>query len=153
MLYVIPPGRPYTSFEKLFFPFKMDVWIGVCSLFLFIVILTVALKSISKKKYDFVLGCNNDAPFLNIFSVVLGGSITTHQLPNRNFARSMLVILLVATLILRNAYLGCVFDFLLTQKRMEPLFYIKDIYASDVPIYSPKGRGVFNFDSENLRKR
>lgn len=110
------------------------------------------LKFMSKKKSDFVIGCNNDAPLLNLFSLILGGSITTRQLPQGNFARTILVILIVAFLILRNAYVGNVFNFLRTQRRMEPLYYIRDIYDSDVTIYTNPSRSL-QFDSPDLEKR
>lgn len=84
-----------------------------------------------------MIGRNNDAPFLNLIYIGLGGAMTEYQLPRRNFARSILGILLLTTLILRNAYLGHLFNFMTTQKRMQPLYYIHDIIESNVTIFIP----------------
>lgn len=135
LVFAIPYGRSYSSLAKLFFPFKMTVWICVCSSLLLVITVIVVLKLFSKKKRDFVVGRNNDAPFLNLIQTCLGGTMTGYQLPRRNFARTMLGIVLLTTLILRNAYLGNLFNFLRIQKRMEPFYHIQDIFDSDVTIF------------------
>lgn len=133
---MIPPGRPYSSLEKLFFPFRKEVWICFWSIFLAMVLWIAVVTRISKEKGYFVIGRKNDAPVLSLYAIILGGTMTAYQLPRRNFARTILGILLFSTLILRNAYLGNLFNFLRTQKRMEPLYYQQNIYDSDVPIYA-----------------
>lgn len=150
-VFVIPPGKPYSSLAKLFFPFKSEVWICASSTFLAMAIWILAVNRISKEKCYFVVGSNNDAPILNLLSIILGGSMTTHQLPRRNFARTILGILLLSTLILRNAYLGNLFNFLQTQRRMEPL-HNQDIYDSDVTMYVLRSTGVI-FHSSDLQNR
>lgn len=137
---MIPPGRPYSSLEKLFFPFRMEVWICVCTFVLAMAIWIVVLKCTAKEKLYFAIGRKNDAPILSLFSIILGGSI--HHLPRRNFARSILVILLLTTLVLRNAYLGNLFNYLRTQKRVELFRYIQDVFDSDVAICSGRFTGV-----------
>lgn len=149
---MIPPGKPYTSFEKLFFPYRKDVWIWICTFFLAMAIWILVLKCISKEKCYFVIGLKNDAPILNLFAIILGGSMTTSQLPRRNFARTILGIILLTTLVLRNAYLGNLFNFLRTQKRMEPLYYQRNIYDSDVTIYTLRPTGL-RFLSPNVQER
>ncbi|XP_037045507.1 uncharacterized protein LOC119080945 [Bradysia coprophila] len=134
-LFIVPRGKPYSSLEKLFFPFKMEVWICASLVFLVMVVAIFILKFMAKEKHDFVIGPSN-APLLNLFSIVVGGSTTTFQVPQKNFARTILAILLLTTLILRNAYLGNLFNFLRTQKRMKQLNYVQDVAESDVAIYS-----------------
>lgn len=118
-VFVFPPGRPYSSLAKLFFPFKSGVWICAFKSFLAMVIAILILEYISKKTCQFVIGRHNDAPVLNLLSIIVGGSTTTHQLPRRNFARTILIILLLSTLILRNAYLGNLVNFLQTPQENE----------------------------------
>lgn len=138
LIFAIPPAKAYSSLEKLFFPFKTTVWWCICASFVVVSIIILILKSISKSKRDFVFGRNNDAPFFNLISTCLGGVITEYQLPRRNFARTIVGIVLLTTLILRNAYLGNLFNFLRMQKRMEPLYYIQDIFESDVTLFVPE---------------
>lgn len=151
-MFVIPRGKPYSSLEKLFFPFKMTVWICVCSCLLIVVIAIVILKLTPKEKRDFVIGRNNDAPFFSLITIFLGGSTTNYQLPRRNFARTILGILLLSTLILRNAYLGNLFNFLRLQKRMEPLYYKQKIFDSDVTIFMTTILSHVDFDSPNIQR-
>lgn len=138
LLFAIPPGKPYSSLEKLLFPFKATVWMCICTSFLLMAIAIRILKLISKRKLNFVIGRNIDAPMLNLFKTCLGGTMTEFQLPKRNFARTILGIVFLTTLILRNAYLGNLFNFLRAQKRTEPLYYTRNVFDSDVEIFIPE---------------
>lgn len=108
---------------------------SISTSFLILMIVIVILKSISKSKRDFVIGENNDAPFLNLIGTCFGGAMTEYQLPRRNFARTILGVVLLTTLVLRNAYLGNLFNFLRIQKRMQPLYYVQEIFESDFTIF------------------
>lgn len=152
VVFAIPPGKPYSSFEKLFFPFKLTVWLCICASFLSMMIAIVILNLISKKKRDFVIGQHNDAPFLNLFATCLGAGMTDYHLPRRNFGRSILGIVLLTTLILQNAYLGNLVSFLQTQMRMEPLYSVQDVYDSDFTISIGSSR-TYDYDSPNIQHR
>lgn len=80
MLFAIPPGKRYSSLEKLFFPFNITVWMYILGTFLAMAVIIVTLKLISKSKRDFVIGRNNDAPFLNLFATCLGAGMTDYHL-------------------------------------------------------------------------
>lgn len=67
--------------------------------------------------------------------VCLGGTISLNHLPMRSFARTMLLIWLLSTLILRNAYQGKLFDYLRGDQRMAPLFNLDDLYESDLELH------------------
>lgn len=132
LIYAIPHGKPYSSFDKLFFPFEPAIWIWISMLLLLASIVIVRLKTAPRKVRDFVVGKGNNGPFCNLIAISLGMSMTV--LPYRNFARTILTILLLATFILRNAYQGALFNFLKTQKQRPPLFRLDDIWKSDVDI-------------------
>lgn len=118
LLYAIPPGRKFTALEKLYFPFALTVWLYISALFVIAAVLCVILKLIEKKKRDFFVGKSNSMPFFNMVVVSLGGTISINHLPMRSFARTMLLIWLISTLILRNAYQGKLFDYLRGDQRM-----------------------------------
>lgn len=132
---MIPPGHPYTSFKKLFLPFDARIWLCIALFYVAALIIWLALKTCWRAKRDFVIGRGNSMPLINLVIVCLGGSMTMSQMPARNFARSILMILLLATLILRNAYQGNLFNYLRIQKTERPLYYRSDIFDSDVDIY------------------
>ncbi|XP_055842727.1 uncharacterized protein LOC129909678 [Episyrphus balteatus] len=83
----IPQGQPLSSFQRLTKPFKYIIWSCLCT-------------SVLKVK-DFVFGPLNTIPFTNLVNVFFGGPVTV--LP---FARYILLIWLLYTMVLRNAYSG-----------------------------------------------
>lgn len=133
LLYAIPPGRPYSSLEKLFFPFGMSVWLLIFVLFILGLITITILRILSKRAHQFVIGTTN-TPFFNMINIFLGGNVTFKTVPMRNFARTMFLIWLLSSLILRNAYQGKLFDNLRGNQRMSPLFRLDEIYESDLKL-------------------
>lgn len=135
LLYAIPPGRSYTSLEKLYFPFAFTVWLCISVIFVVAAISCIGLKLTEKKKRDFFVGKRNNMPFFNMVNICLGGTIALNHVPMRNFARTMLIIWLISTLILRNAYQGKLFDYLRNDQHMAPLFNLDDLYQSDLELH------------------
>lgn len=85
LIFIVPPGRLYSSFERLFYPFKYIIWSLVATIFLIGFFVIAVLKFRSIKTQNFVYGRGNQSPCLNIINVFFGGSL--HSLPTRNFAR------------------------------------------------------------------
>lgn len=139
MLYAIPVGKPYDSLQKLYFPFAKNVWFCVCTLFVIAVLAIVTLKLTSRKYRNFVIGHSNDMPFFNLVNTCLGGSVPPHGVPSRNFARTIFLIWLLSTFVLRNAYQGKLFDNLRSDQRNEPLYRLKALYESNVKLYLTEG--------------
>lgn len=135
LVFMIPPGHPYNSFKKLFLPFDLYIWLCIMMLLLFALVILIVLKTVLRSGRDFVVGRGNTMPLINLILICLGGAMTLPQLPQRNFARTILTILLIATLILRNAYQGNLFNYLRTHKTEKPLYYRWDIFHSDFDIY------------------
>lgn len=133
LIYAIPQGRLYTSLEKLVFPFRFRVWIGVAVLLLSAAFLTFILKFLARKIRDFVFGSNNSAPLLYTVNICLG--IAQYQIPRRNFARTMLLIMLFTWFVIRNAYVSTLFGFLQREQRMPPLYRLDDIEEADNKVY------------------
>lgn len=104
LIWISPPGRLFTSFEKLFKPFGRIMW--TCTLIIFVVafltVFVVRLQSTSAQ--NFVFGRGNSSPCLNIVNVFFGGSLS--KLPVRNFARTILAFFMIYCLIIRSSYQG-----------------------------------------------
>lgn len=137
VIFAIPRGRPYTSFEKLFLPFELSVWMCIAAATLAAIVAMGVLKLGPRHVRDFVVGRRNDGPFCNLVAIILGVGMPAHHIAYRNFARTILTVVLLATLVLRNAYQGNLFNFLRTQTQRPPLFHLQDIWDSDVDIYVP----------------
>lgn len=132
-LFAIPPGKPYSPLAIIFFPFKYIIWICISTILLFTVLVVVALKMTAYRIRAFVLGPRNDSPIFNMLSICFGGAI--NHLPKRNFARTILLIWLVMSMILTNAYQSRLYGFLRTQPHMAPLYQRSDIYSSNLKVY------------------
>lgn len=72
--FAVPPGEPYTTFERMFLMFDIELWIaiGVTLAIGFIVIQIVNLLSLKVQK--FVFGKDNRTPTINMCNIFLCGS-------------------------------------------------------------------------------
>ncbi|KAL7029686.1 hypothetical protein ACKWTF_006320 [Chironomus riparius] len=130
---IVPPGSPFSSFEKLFRPFQLFVWIFLLLTFIiaFIVILIIKLQKNSVRA--FVFGRGNRSPFLNVLIAFVGGSQT--QLPQRNFARTLLMIYLLFCLVKRSLYQGALFQFLQVDDRHNEIQSIDELVEKDFKVF------------------
>lgn len=134
LLFAVPPGKPYTSLEKIFFPFEYLVWTSICGVFIAAVALICQLKFTQATRRQFVLGAKNDSPLINMISIFLGGSVD--HVPGRNFARTILLIWMSMSLILRSAYQGRLYHFIRTDQRSSTMNDLAAIVESDYKIYT-----------------
>lgn len=111
----IPSGEDFTSLEKLFYPYSKNVWllVFVCFVVGFLMILVVNRQS--KTVQNFVFGTGVKTPYLNLFIGFIGDS--QNILPRRNFARFLLMVFLLYSLIMRSLYQGCFYDLLKSNKK------------------------------------
>lgn len=111
----VPAGESYSALEKMFMPFQFEVWIAIVATLLtgFITIWIINLLSI--KIRAFVYGLNIRTPTLNLMSIFLNGA--QHRLPGRNFARFLLMMFIIWSLIIRTCYQSELFKYLQTDSR------------------------------------
>lgn len=134
VVFTAPIGPPFTPLEKLKLPFKSSVWyciVFACCATLFA---TIYLYGCAKKWQNFVFGEKNQNPYLNFINVSLGGAVT--QAPIRNFARTIFLIWLLGSLILRSSYQGALFSFLQSQKSAVVLESLEELAKYNFTIYS-----------------
>lgn len=153
LIFAIPSGKPYTSLEKLFFPFYKSVWFNLILLFTSATMIITWMKFLTKKKREFLIGKQNSSPFFNMIVVCFGGVM--NPIPTRNFARTALLNWIVFAMIVRNAYQGTLFGFLNGEQRHRPLYTLTDIFEkSNVDIYLWTARFQEIYDAVPLiRKR
>jgi hypothetical protein len=106
---IIPIGESYDSYEKFILPFDLGTWI-CCGVFFggaFIIIFIIN-KLKNKMVQEFVYGRQVTSPAFNVLIAFFGQS--QNILPRRNFARYLLMLLIIFCLIIRTGYQGVQFE-------------------------------------------
>lgn len=136
IVFLIPPGRELSTFEKLFFPFELSVWvlIGTCFLVGFAVIAIVTHRLNSQ---DFVFGSGVGNPYLNMFIGFIGGG--QKVLPKRNFARFLLMMFLMYSLVIRSVYQGSFYRLMQSNKREKEVQSIDEMIKKNFIVYVIRG--------------
>lgn len=114
MSFLIPKGDFYTPFEKLFLPFSYGVWILLILAFVIATIVINILFAFPKKYQDFVFGRLVKYPVYNLYVAFMGGSQLV--LPGRNFARFLLMMFILFSIVIRTCYQGEMFRYMTTDE-------------------------------------
>jgi hypothetical protein len=105
----IPPGAPFTAFEKLFNPFQFSVWISLLMTVFISLIVIFIINCQRQNVKNFIYG-ETRTPYLNVLNVLLNGF--QEVLPKRTFARSLLMMFMAFCFIFRTLYQGSLYQFL-----------------------------------------
>lgn len=106
--YVIPQPSKLSSFEKLAQPFEAAVWLALVFCVCAGVIVIFSINRCSKDLKTIVIGTKS--PISNLFMVLLGYS--QPSLPRTNFARFILMMFIIFSLVMRSIYQGSLYNFL-----------------------------------------
>lgn len=106
----IPPGNPYTPFEKMFMPFQVDFWIAIAATLSIACAVIQAVNFTSIKTQNFIYGRGIRTPMVNLADIFLNGG--QYKVPKRNFARFFLVLFIIWSLIVRTCYQSELFKYL-----------------------------------------
>lgn len=132
---MIPAGSPFTPFEKLLRPFNVNSWIAVFVLFIIAVFVITIVSFSSIKVRNEVFGSNNRHPYLNIVEVFLGGTLNIKNLPTKNFARTLLMVFILYSLVIRTIYQGCLVKNLQSEDRKPSVSSIDEMLQKDFKLY------------------
>lgn len=130
---IVPPGVPFTPFEKLFRPFKIEVWILLLVAFTTAASVVTVVKFQSQSVRNFVFGSKNRSPYLNILNVFVGGSMS--MLPGRNFARFLLTMFLLFSIVKRTLYQAGIFQFIQADDRGREVQSIDELVQKNFKVY------------------
>lgn len=130
---IVPPGLPFSPFEKLFRPFDLTVWILLLLVFISAVVVVTFIKFQTISMRNFVFGRNNTSPYMNILSVFVGVSLT--RLPDRNFARYLLAAFLLFSIVKRTLYQGALFKFLQAEDGTKQIQTIDELVEKGLKVY------------------
>lgn len=124
MSFVIPPGMPYSSLEKLLWPFQNYVWYAVLVLLLIIFGLVPIFRQIH---IPFL------ADYFDVIRIILGLNILRY--PTITISRYLIIFIMLIYFFLRNCYLGSLFNFLANYNNRTPIENIDQMIAEGYTIY------------------
>lgn len=125
----IPSGRQLSPLQRLTKPLRYIIWICLLTSLLLACMVIVFLhtdRGIHVRR--FLLG-GNRWPCMSLWSILFGGQ--QQQLPRRNFARYLLAMWLLQTLVLRAAYTGELYILLQDASVRTPLRTLHEVLAQN----------------------
>lgn len=136
---VIPASVPYSSLKKIQMPFDTAVWIWI--LIAFIAALFFTYHRINPSRLT---------SFFDVINIFLGGPIM--QMPQRSIIKFALSVWMLATLVLRNAYHGKMFNFLQAQLYAQPVDTLAKVEHFNYTIFvMPIVYEVLSYNMPQLR--
>jgi len=133
IVFIIPPGKRLSAYEKLLQPFEYLVWVILASTFLMGISIIFILNFQSKTVKAFVFGRGIESPYTNMLIAIFGGS--QRVLPRRNFSRFLLTMFLVLCLVKRNVYQGSLYLFLQSDGRAKEVQSIDQMIDQHYEFY------------------
>jgi hypothetical protein len=129
IVFIVPPGKKFTALEKLVFPFKLATWFLILLVFVIGTSVIVIMKFQSKAVRDFVLGTGIQVPMMNMIGGFLGLSL--RKLPGRNFARFLLMMFLMYSLVIRTVYQGSFYRLMKSNAKHREVQTINEMIKKD----------------------
>lgn len=151
VIFIIPPGRELSTFEKLIFPFSTPLWLLTLLVFLVGYSVIFIINHCSMTIRHFVFGRNVGNSYINMFIGFIGGS--QHILPGRNFARFLLVMFLKYSLVMRTVYQGRFYQLLKSNVRIEEIQSIDEMIEKDFKFYLYTAYADNFMGTEAIRER
>jgi Ligated ion channel L-glutamate- and glycine-binding site len=133
IVFVIPPGHDLSSFEELVFPFSKNFWVMILLCFAFGFTVIFIIKRQKKVVQNFVFGTGVRTPYLNLFIAFIGGA--QKKLPGRNFARFMLMMFLMYSLVIRTLYQASFYKLLKSNIKHPEVQSIDEMIKKDFKFY------------------
>lgn len=133
-IFVITPSVPLTNFEKMLLPFDIDTWMYLGITFCVVFSAILVINQLSDEIKDLVYGEAVRTPVLNIFYIFFG--IGQMKLPEKWFARFLLIIFILFCLIFRTCYQSKLFEFMTSDMRKSSPETVEDLYEQGFTIYS-----------------
>lgn len=132
-LMTVPPGEEYNCYEKLVMPFDSIVWLLIWITFTISFIAIFIVNSMELSKRNFVFGTNVQTPSLNVAILFFG--IAQSNPPRRNFARFLIMMFMLYSMIIRTAWQGKIFEFMQKEVRKPEVQSIDKMIEKNFTIY------------------
>lgn len=132
VIVVVPNPRHYSSFETLFFPFKITAWIAITTILVTAVTVIIILQRYGKTYYHIVAGSENTTPYLNLIRILLTAG--SNYQPKENFARFLFMVWILTSLVLQNVYHGQLFSFIKMNKMVDSVKSVDELIEKGIKI-------------------
>lgn len=128
----VPNPIPYSSFETLFFPFTVPMWTLISIMLAIAVTVIKVLECYNREYYEFVVGSKNTSPYLNLIKVLLTGGAFNE--PKGSFARYLLILWIITSVVLQTVYQGQLFSFIKMNKMKASVKSIDELIERRISI-------------------
>ena len=146
-----PPGEDYNCYEKLLLPFDEGTWIMIVIVFVAATLIISVVNVTTQEIKDFIYGRNVNVPYLNVIAQFFGLSQTV--LPKRNFARFLVLLYILYSLIIRTAWQGKMFEFMRRNMTKPPeIQSINDIIEKNYTFFMRQHVKILTEDMDFMKK-
>lgn len=135
VILLVPPGRSLSAYQKLIFPFSNFFWLTIAACFLIGILVIFIVKQKARNIQNFVFGTSTGDPYMNFYSGFFGGA--QKILPRRNFARFLLMVFLLYSLIVRSLYQGSFYKLLQSNNLFGEVQTVNEMVRKDFKFYVP----------------
>ncbi|XP_035796084.1 uncharacterized protein LOC118468893 [Anopheles albimanus] len=129
LVLVVPRGRPYTSFEKLFQPYRRTVWCVVLAYVVLGLLVSATLAHrLTPVRVRRTVAGHTTEPALNLVRILFGNPLP--QPPQSCFARTLLLLWINLCLVLQILYQGSLYRYLQRSSGRPPMATLAEIDRS-----------------------
>ncbi|KAH8317466.1 hypothetical protein KR074_005801 [Drosophila pseudoananassae] len=149
----IPSGGSITPMQRLIRPFRHIIWYCILASLASGILVIASLSVITVPCLrNLVLGRRNHLPCTGMLYSLLGGTVMHN--PRRNFARFLLMLWLLQTLILRAAYTGQLYLLLQDVELRAPLTKLSQVLEKGYVFHMlPALKGIFKDSLETTETK
>lgn len=131
--FAVPPGELYTPIEKMFIMFDLELWIAIIVTLLIAIVVIQIINKLPGKVRNYVFGRNVTTPTLNLQATFLTGAPS--KSPGRNFARFLLMMFVLWSLVIRTCYQSKLYQYLQADLRKSRVRTIKEMLDQNFTIF------------------
>lgn len=131
--FAVPPGELYTPLEKMFIMFDLELWIAIIVTLLIAIVVIQVINRLPEKVRNYVYGRNITSPTLNLQATFLTGAPS--RSPGRNFARFLLMMFIIWSLVIRTCYQSKLYQYLQADMRKSRVRTIREVLDQNFTIF------------------
>jgi hypothetical protein len=136
--YAVPPGEIYSGFEKVLFPFDHPTWFLILFTFVAAFVTIFIVNHMTSKIRNLVFGEDVSTPSMNVAAHFFG--IGQVKVPQRSFARILIMIFILYCLIIRTTWQSKFFEFMQKDMRHLEVKTVAEVKEKYQNIYYTHGR-------------
>lgn len=142
--FVIPPGEPFDQLEKMFMMFEVEVWLAIFFTFSIALCTILIISLMSQSVKNLVYGSNFTSPAMNLISTFLIGA--QHQVPRNSFARYLLILFIIFSLIIRTCHQSLLFKLLQADLRKPRIQSLEELQEKNFTFIGPMPLETLNVE-------